>query len=353
MSGKVLKLKIIKDSVESAKIAGLRYVSDCKSGIKRLKSGKGFKYVESNGQVVNDEATSDRIRSLVIPPAWTDVWICSSSNGHLQATGRDARGRKQYRYHPKWKEVRDENKFGKMIGFALVMPRIRDAVDKDLASTGFSRKKVLAAIVHLLELTLIRVGNEEYARSNQSYGLTTLRNSHVQVLGSKIRFNFRGKSGKQYSIGVRNKRLAKIVKRCQELPGQDLFAYLDENKQPVDISSTDVNEYLREITQDDFTAKDFRTWAGTVLAAMALQESGDCGSKTQAKRNIVAVVKKVAEHLGNTPAVCKKCYIHPGVIDGYLDGSILKAGSERKSVSGLAPEEATVVNFLQQLAKAS
>jgi DNA topoisomerase-1 len=266
-----------------------------------------------------------RIRALVIPPAWTDVWICPDPRGHLQATGRDARGRKQYRYHPRWREVRDEDKYGRLHEFGRVLPSIRRRVARDLGRPGLPREKVLAAVVKLLETTFIRVGNDEYARQNRSFGLTTMRDAHVRVSGSTVRFLFRGKSGVAHELELDDRRLARIVKQCRDLPGQDLFQYVDGSGAVVDVGSGDVNAYLKELTGTDFTSKDFRTWAGTVLAAKLLCSCGPSPSATAAKRTIAGAIDEVARRLGNTRAVCRKCYVHPSVIDAYLDGSITRA----------------------------
>ncbi len=347
------KLRLVTDPIESAREAGLRYVSDDRPGIRRVRRGNGFRYVQPDGQPVRDRDTLRRIRSLAIPPAWTDVWICLLANGHLQATGHDARGRKQYRYHPRWRAVRDETKYDRLIAFGQALPRIRARVEQDLAQPGLPRSKVLATVVRLLETTLIRVGNEEYARTNGSFGLTTLRNRHVSVEGESVRFSFRGKSGIRHTIRVDDRRLARIVQRCQDLPGQELFQYLDDDGTPRDIDSADVNAYLHEIAGQEFTAKDFRTWAGTVLAARALQEFESFDSQTQAKRNIVAAIESVSKRLGNTKAVCRKCYVHPAVLNAYLDGSLLETLRQRveKEIAGslaeLPPEEAAVLAFLQ------
>src|SRR5262245_37062069 len=320
-----VQLEMIIDPLASAKAAGLRYVSDDKPGIQRIRRGNNFVYIGTDGQPIQDEKELQRIKSLAIPPAWTDVWICPIANGHIQATARDAKGRKQYRYHPRWREVRDETKYGRMLAFAQALPVIRRRVEKDLQLPGMPREKILATLVRLLETTFIRVGNEEYARTNNSYGLTTMRNHHVEVSGSTLTFRFRGKSGKYHSIRLTDPRLSRIVKRCQNLPCQDLFQYLDENSEPQSIGSTDVNDYLRYITGEDFTAKDFRTWAGTVLAAKMLVEFDEFESETEAKKNIVEAVQSVANRLGNTPAVCRKCYIHPTILDTYLDRSLRNA----------------------------
>lgn len=321
-------LEIITDPVQSARAAGLRYFSDARPGIHRQRRGKGFRYTDAQGAAVRDAETLQRIRSLAIPPAWKDVWICPSANGHLQATGRDARGRKQSRYHPRWREVRDETKFERMMLFGEALPAIRERVDSDLALQGLPREKVLATIVRIMEVTFIRVGNAEYARENHSYGLTTMRNKHVDVDGAKVQFNFMGKSRKRHSIDLTDRRLARIVKRCLDLPGYELFQYLDEEDQRHAVDSADVNEYLDRITSDasaHFTAKDFRTWAGTVLACSLLRELERFETEAEAKRNVVRAIAAVAERLGNTPAVCRKCYVHPVVLETYLDGAMLKA----------------------------
>lgn len=345
---------VVIESIQSAEEAGLRYVTDSRPGIRRVRFGSHFRYMGVDGKPVKDEDTLARIKSLVIPPAWNDVWICPIKNGHLQATGRDARGRKQYRYHPKWRVVRDENKFSKIIRFGKAIPKIRARVAQDLDLPDLPKEKVLAAIVKLLETTLIRVGNEEYARQNNSYGLTTLRNKHVQINGSQLTFRFRGKSGKFAEIDLKNPRLARIVKRCRDIPGQELFQYIDSDGNTRSINSEDVNQYLREISGDDFTAKDFRTWSATVLAALAFNEFESFNSDTEAKKNIVRAVEAVSCMLGNTPAICRKSYIHPAVIDGYLDGSILQTLKKKVSkklkeeVENLKPEEAAVLSFLQK-----
>ena len=351
------------DPVAAARAAGLRYVSDDDPGIRRKRTGaKSFTYTTSDGARVRDEATLARIKRLAVPPAWTNVWICPLENGHLQATGRDARGRKQYRYHPRWREVRDETKYGRMIAFGLALPKIRQKTAEHLALPGLPRDKVLATVVRLLELTHIRVGNEEYARQNDSYGLTTMRDHHVAVRGSNIQFRFRGKSGQVHAIDVRDKKLAGVVKRCQSLPGQELFHYVDDDGQPRCIESGDVNEYLRAITDEDFTAKDFRTWAGTVLASVELTSSSrglgrprtpppvDAATKTKTKtkKSVVEAIKRVAARLGNTPAVCRKCYVHPTVLDAYLDGRLAPPKPGRATAPhALRPEEAAVLALLQ------
>jgi DNA topoisomerase-1 len=286
-------------------------------------SPKAFRYVGASGKRVSARDLN-RIRSLVIPPAWTNVWICPDPRGHLQATGRDVRGRKQYRYHPRWRETRDEDKYGRLPEFGRALPLIRRRIQRDLARPGLSREKVLAAVVKLLETTFIRVGNDEYARQNRSFGLTTMRDSHVRVTGSRVRFFFRGKSGVQHELELNDRRLARIVKQCRDLPGQELFQYLDANGRVVDVSSDDVNAYLKSITGTDFTSKDFRTWAGTVLAATLLCECEPCSSATAQKKAVTRAIDEVAKRLGNTRAVCRKCYVHPAVIEAYLDGTITR-----------------------------
>jgi DNA topoisomerase-1 len=320
-----LTLAIYVDPVESAKAAGLRYVSDDMPGIRRRKRGTGFGYTLPNGGAVQSPKELERIRRLAIPPAWTDVWICPAANGHLQATGRDARGRKQYRYHPDWRNVRDETKFGRMILFGEALPRMRERIEQDLSQRGLPRTKVLAAVVRLLETTLIRVGNREYMKQNNSFGLTTLRDGHVDIDGSKIRFEFRGKSGKDHSVEIQDRRLARVVKQCRDLPGQTLFQYVDENGDQQKVLSEDVNTYLREISGEDFTAKDFRTWGGTVLMLAALLDIGTCESEKEASRAVVQAVKDVAANLGNRPAICRKYYIHPLVIETFVQGELIDA----------------------------
>jgi DNA topoisomerase I len=318
-----LKVSAIKtDPQLSAKEAGLRYVTDAQPGILRKKAGRGFRYLDAAGQAVRDRTTLKRIFALVIPPAWKNVWICSDALGHLQATGRDARGRKQSRYHPRWRAVRDETKYERMLVFGGALPAMRARLEDDLALPGLPREKVLAAVVRLMERTLIRVGNEEYARENNSYGLTTMRDKHVQIKGSRLKFNFRGKSGKLHSVGIEDRRLARIVRQCQDLPGHELFEYLDDSGEVCKVDSASVNDYLRAISGQEFTAKDFRTWAGTVLTSLALRDYEEFTSRTQAKKNLVEVVKTVALRLGNTPAVCRKCYVHPVVVEVYLAGKL-------------------------------
>ena len=331
--------EVVTDPAESAREAGLRYVTDAQPGILRRKAGQGFRYVDADRKAVRDAETLKRIRSLVIPPAWTDVWICANPRGHLQATGRDARGRKQSRYHPRWRAVRDETKYERMLLFGTALKGIRERVEADLARPGLPREKVLATLLRLMERTLIRVGNEEYARENHSYGLTTMREKHVTVTGSTVTFRFRGKSGKQHTVGVQDRRLARIVGRCQDLPGYELFQYVDEGGEPHTIDSADVNAYLREISGEDFTAKDFRTWSGTVLASRALREFEAFGSETQAKKNVVQAIKAVAERLGNTPAVCRKCYVHPAVLECYMAGKLAQSVRRKIDESGAEKRE--------------
>ncbi|WP_426958050.1 DNA topoisomerase IB [Muricoccus radiodurans] len=346
---------LIVDPKEAARAAGLRYVTDSRPGITRRPKGDGFAFLDTDGKAITDEATLARIRSLAIPPAYTDVWICPSPNGHIQATGRDARGRKQYRYHPRWRETRDATKYEHMAAFAEALPAIRARVAADLARKGLPREKVLATIVRLLETTLIRVGNDDYAKENGSYGLTTLRNRHVAVEGSELRFAFKGKSGKTWKLRHSDRRVAKVVKACQDLPGQELFAYLDEDGEPRHVSSGDVNDYLREITGQDITAKDFRTWAGTVMAALALREFEAFDSQAAAKKNLRAAIEQVSARLGNTPTVCRKCYIHPDVMEGYMSGQLVLEIAERaeaelrEELSDLRPEEAAVLALLARL----
>jgi len=340
-------------SAETLKEAGLRFSSDNQLGIARAPNGGTFIYTDPNGERVTDEATLARIKSLVIPPAWQRVWICKHANGHIQATGRDARGRKQYRYHPRWREARDTTKFHRLANFAKVLPRIRHQVQKDLAAKGMPRRKVMAAVVRLLETTLIRVGNDEYMRQNKSFGLTTLRNRHVSVTRTKVVFSFRGKSGKQHQISLQDRQMAALVKRCQDMPGQELFVYEDDDGQPHHIGSQDVNEYLREIAQNEFTAKDFRTWAGTVLAAVALGELGAAQAQAEAKKNIVLAIEAAAMKLGNTPTVCRKSYVHPEVINAYLEGMTIATLEKQMKAARrrLKEEEIAVLTLLDQRLK--
>jgi DNA topoisomerase I len=344
---------LIAAATEAAEEAGLRYVSDDQPGYTRKRKGDDFEYFDTKGNPITDEARLLRIKRLAIPPAYEDVWICPSPSGHLQATGRDARGRKQYRYHEKWRETRDASKYDKMLVFGAALPKIRERVEADLALPGLPRNKVLATIVSIMERTFIRVGNEEYAKQNNSYGLTTLRNKHADIKGSRVRFAFRGKSGVEHQVDVTDRRLARIVKKVQELPGQELFGYIGEDGQVHDIKSQDVNDYLREITGEDFTAKDFRTWAGTVLAAVALNAVEAFETKKAAKANVKNAINAVSKILGNTPAVCRKCYVHPAVLETYLSGEMIE-GLKRKTDEALAQQapdlrsvEAAVMKFLQ------
>jgi DNA topoisomerase I len=343
----------IVDPKDAAEFAGLVYVSDEKPGIGREIAGEGFSYRDAKGQPVRNEATLERIGKLAIPPAWTDVWICPSANGHIQATGRDAKGRKQYKYHPQFREVRESTKYEHMMEFARALPAIRARLAEHMALRGLPRDKVLATVVHLLESTLIRVGNDDYAKSNKSYGLTTLRNPHVKVNGSELRFQFKGKSGKTWRLQLKDRRVARIVRACQELPGQELFQYVDDNGEVKHVTSADVNAYLREITGRDITAKDFRTWAGTVLAALALQEFEAFDTQAGARKNLRAAIERVASRLGNTPTICRKCYIHPEVLSAYTEGALLLEVRDRveaelrEDLASLRPEEAAVLGLLE------
>jgi DNA topoisomerase I len=344
--------EITLNPIAAAKLAKLRHVSDDMPGITRRKARHGFNYQLPDGELLRDLNTLQRIRSLAIPPAWTAVWICPYANGHLQAVGRDKRGRKQYRYHPRWREVRDESKYGKMLIFGKVLPMIRERVEADLKRRGLPRERVLAAVVRLMEVTLFRIGNNEYAKANKSFGLTTLRDRHVAIDGDRIHLSFRGKSGVRQETDINDRRLARIVKECRDLPGYELFQYRDEDGNRQAIDSADVNEYLREVSGEEISAKDFRTWAGTNLAALALQEFELFDSDAKKKRAIVRAVEKVAKHLGNTPAICRRCYIHPAVLDGYLDGTLLTTLKEQTrayltdNIAGMSAEEAAVAAFL-------
>jgi DNA topoisomerase I len=345
-------------NVQSARSAGLVYVTDRAPGIQRQRLGRGFRYIDQHGRVIRRRSDLDRIARLAIPPAWKNVWICPNPKGHLQACGRDARGRKQYRYHADWRQVRDESKYGQMLAFAMALPAVRRQIAKDLAASGMPRRKVIAAVVQLLERTLIRVGNDEYARDNNSFGLTTMRNRHVKVSKSTLRFRFTGKGGKSHDIAFNDARLARIVRRCQELPGHELFGYIDDEGKVQDIGSADINEYLREVTGQDFTAKSFRTWAATVLAACALQEFPDYKSTAHAKRNVSKAVEAVAGMLGNTPAICRKSYIHPAIVDAYTDGSLPRTKRSTKLKAVPSPDEflqmeTAVLTWLHRLQRAA
>ena len=344
----------IVDAPAAAEQAGLVYVSDEEPGIRRRRSGKGFSFRNADGTAVKDKDTLARIKSLAIPPAYTDVWICEDPKGHIQATGRDDRGRKQYRYHPRWREVRDSTKYERMLDFGKALPAIRERISADMGKRGLPREKVLATAVHLLENTLIRVGNATYSKENKSFGLTTLQDRHVEIDGGKMRFQFKGKSGKTWNLQVKDRRIARIVKSCQDVPGQHLFQYLDDEGQRHGVTSQDVNDYLREISGQDFSAKDFRTWAGTVLAAIALTEFESFDTKAAAKRNLRDAIERVSSRLGNTPAICRKCYIHPQVLDCYLEGDLVNQLRDqieddlRTELDALKPEEAAVMAFLHR-----
>ncbi len=335
--------------VDSAAAAGLRYVNDEGPGIRRKRNGRAFSYIGPDGERIRDRKVIQRIKALVIPPAWTDVWICPEGDGHIQATGRDARRRKQYRYHARWHEVRDAGKYERLATFAEALPRIRERVEVDLRARGLPRRKVLAVVVKLLQDTSIRIGNDEYRRDNRSFGLTTMLDRHARFDGHGLRFEFKGKSGRQHSVQLGDRRVARIVKQCQDIPGQELFQYLDDAGERHAIGSTDVNEYLREITGSDFTAKDFRTWNGTVLAMRYLKICEAPQTAKAGKRLVSAAIKNVAQHLGNTPAVCRKAYVHPVVLNAYLEGSLdPEAGvSEAKQARGLSGEEQCVLGLLQ------
>lgn len=346
------------DPIAAARDAGLRYVSDESPGIRRRRAGKGFRYIGPDGAPIAGQAELERIAGLGIPPAWSDVWICPLPSGHIQATGRDVRGRKQYRYHPRWREQRDAGKYERMLAFGRALPALRERVERDMARPGLPRELVVATVVALLDRTLIRVGNVEYARDNQSYGLTTMRDKHVRVDGARLRFQFRGKSGKDHAVELSDRRVARIVKRCRDLPGYDLFQYLDEAGGRQTVGSADVNAYLHDVTGEEFSAKDFRTWAGTVMALLALEEEGPFNSLAEARRKTSAAVKQVAARLGNTPTIARSSYIHPAVLELYLEGRLFEALSaaaeraERDGVPGLRPEEARVIPLLESAAEA-
>ncbi|MFO1151522.1 MAG: DNA topoisomerase IB [Alsobacter sp.] len=348
----------IVDPAEAAEAAGLTYVSDADPGIRRRKAGRGFSYRGPDGAAVTDPATLARIRALAIPPAYKDVWICADPDGHIQATGRDARGRKQYRYHPRWREVRDSTKYEHMLDFARALPALRRRVDADMRKPGLTRERVLATVVNLLENTLIRVGNDEYAKQNKSYGLTTLRNRHVRVEGAELKFAFKGKSGKTWNLRLKDRRVAKVVRACQELPGQHLFQYVDDDGARQAVSSADVNAYLKEATGRAVTAKDFRTWAGTLLAAMALREFELLDGEARTKKNVKAAIERVSARLGNTPTICRTCYVHPEIVAAYLDGGLSRSVIEEvehsvaaeiaDDLEGLRPEEALLLGLLHR-----
>lgn len=350
---KIAQIEVAPDSVEVAEEAGLRYVSDDQPGYTRKRKGDDFEYFDSDGKRIRDEARLLRIRRIGIPPAYEDVWICPTPNGHIQATGRDARGRKQYRYHERWREARDENKYDRMVVFGHALPKIRRRVNKDLKQRGLPRSKVLATVVQLLERTFIRVGNDEYAKENKSFGLTTMRNHHVDVKGETLKFSFKGKSGVKHEVDVSDRRLSKIIRQLQDLPGQDVFQYVNGDGKVRDVTSQDVNDYLREITGEEFTAKDFRTWAGTVLAAMALNAQEKFENNTQARKNVKDAIGAVSKILGNTPTVCRKCYVHPDVLETYLGGGMIEGLKQKteetlsKKLRSMRAEEAAVMSFLQ------
>jgi DNA topoisomerase-1 len=344
----------IVDARDAAESAGLLYIDGQPPGMTRRKSGTGWSYRDASGTKIRDKAVIERINKIGIPPAYTDVWICDDERGHIQATGRDAKGRKQYRYHERFREVRDSTKYEHMLTFVEVLPDIRERINADMARRALPREKVLATVVHLLETTMIRVGNADYAKQNKSYGLTTLNDRHVRVDGSELRFRFRGKSGKQWNLQLADRRVARIVKQSQDLPGQHLFQYLDDEGEQREVTSGDVNAYLREISGSDITAKDFRTWTGTVLAALALAEFEKFDSEAAAKKNVRAAIEKVSAKLGNTPAVCRRCYVHPEVIDSYMSDTLvlqIEHEVERElsdNVAGLRPEEVLVLAFLKR-----
>ena len=341
---------------EAAARAGLSYVTDGIAGITRKRAGKGWVFYAPGGAKIDDAAEKKRINSLVIPPAWTDVWICPDPSGHIQATARDARGRKQYRYHPLYRDTRDKSKFRRMLEFSEILPEIRERIERDLRARDLTRRQILATVVRLLDKTLIRVGNDEYARENRSFGLTTLRGRHVEVKGSKLHFTFRGKSGVEHAIAITDRKLARIVQQCQDLPGQELFQYIDEAGKRQAISSDDVNAYLREITGRDITAKDFRTWAGTMLAAKELFALGPAHTQREAERNMIRAIDAVAKRLGNTRAVCRKYYVHPGLVRAYLQGltapleaqPIITEARRRTPTGALRRDEVAVLQFLQE-----
>ena len=348
-------MAVEREDLEAARAAGLRYVNDEMPGIKRIARNGSFKYVDAHGKAVRDEDTLARIRKLAIPPAWTSVWICASERGHLQATGRDARRRKQYRYHSKWRKTRDEAKYGRLVEFAEALPALRKRVLIDMGLSGLPREKVVATVVRLLDKTLIRVGNDEYARENGSYGLTTMRAKHTKVTGSTVRFEFKGKSGKMHSVDVNDARAARVVRVCRELPGYELFQYIDDGDERRTVGSEDVNNYVRDVMDQDFTAKDFRTWAGTVFCATALAAAGAFENEREAKANVNDAIKAVAALLGNTPAVSRACYVHPELIDSYMDGTFeqrwVVKPSRARSETRLRPEEAATLAFLKRRAR--
>ena len=343
----------VAESKSAAKAAGLVYVSDTSPGLRREMKGDQFVFFDAKGRQVTDATEVARIRKLAVPPAYQDVWICPRADGHIQATGRDAKGRKQYRYHPKWTEVRDSTKYEHIMRFGRLLPKIRERIAADMGRRGLGREKVLATVIDLLQSTLIRVGNEDYVRENKSYGLTTLRTKHVDIEGAALRFAFKGKSGKTWNLQIKDRRIAKVVKACQDLPGQHLFQFVDAEGARHDITSADVNAYLHEITGEDVTAKDFRTWAGTVLASIALREFEKVDSAAAMKKNVKAAIEHVAGRLGNTPTICRKCYIHPEVVSSYLDGKLIvelkhEVEAELDDAADLKPEEAALLGLLNR-----
>lgn len=338
--GDILDLPPHRDMPLCAQLGKLRYVNDTQPGFSRKRHGEKFRYLDVDGKPLKNPAHLARIKSLAIPPAWKDVWICKYAHGHLQATGRDAKGRKQYRYHQQWREVRDEMKYDHLADFGMQLPMIRQVIDQELAKPGITRTKVLATIVYLLENTMIRIGNDAYAKQNKSFGLTTLRNRHVNIDGSQIEFHFRGKSGIDHQIRLKDSRLARIVKRIKDLPGQELFQYVDGDGSRHAVDSSEVNDYLKEITGKDYTAKDFRTWSGTVQATLLLQSLQPFTTVTEAKKNISLAIETAAKRLGNTPAICRKCYVHPLIIEKYLAG-------EMQDLINQTPDEDQQLTFVE------
>jgi len=349
-----VRLRLPLDPVESARVSGLRYVSDTDPGIFRKQSGNGFRYLDAKGETVADEAVLKRIQALAIPPAWTNVWICKSDLGHLQAVGRDAKGRKQYRYHALYRHVRNETKFSRMSAFGEMLPEIRKKVADDLAARGLPKNKVLAAIIRLLDSTAIRIGNPEYARDNGSFGLTTLQNDHAEIGSQTIRLHFKGKSGQLQEVTHTDPKVAAVVRKCQNLPGQELFLYVNEEGEPVPVRSEDVNSYLRELTGEDFSAKDFRTWRGTTEAFSALEKLGPAENESHAKKNVVEAVKSAASKLGNRPSTCRAYYIHPAITEAYLNGTFFEriAKPPASGKTGLSREEQYVLALIQEAEKA-
>jgi DNA topoisomerase-1 len=335
------------DEVAAARDAGLRYVTDDRPGITRRRAGKGFSYRDPFGDRITDRAQLERIRGIGIPPAWTSVWICPNPRGHVQATGRDARGRKQYRYHAEWRAHRDASKFDRLLAFGQALPSLRERLEADLALSGVPRERILATVIWIIDRTLMRVGNEEYARENDSYGATTLRKEHVEIAGADVMVSFRGKAGKEHRADFNDRRIAAILRRCQELPGESLFSYVDELDVVRGIDSGDVNDYLREIAGESFTVKDFRTWGGSVRCFRLLTDVGEPTSAGEASSMITSVIKLVASHLGNTSAVCRSSYVHPGILSAYGEGW-LSAGRARRDPR-LHPEEVQFIGFLRSL----